>query len=108
LPGLQHAGDHELIAGDTATSVLLRDEFAPAGTYLDTAAYGLPPKRALREFKAVTAAWADGSYQPVDGDRAVARARAGFARLHGISPQDVAIAHQVSPMVGVVAVCRRS
>jgi hypothetical protein len=65
---------------------MLSDEFAPTGVYLDTATYGLPPRRALREFAAATSAWADGSYRPVDCDQAVERARAAFARLHGVSP----------------------
>ena len=52
-----------------------RDEFGAAGTYLDTATYGLPPRGALRELAAVTSAWADGSYAPVDCDDAVQRSR---------------------------------
>ena len=82
---------------------MLRHEFGPAKCYLDSATYGLPLSSALEEFAEVTSAWASGSYDPVTCDRAVARARGAFARLHGIAAADVAIGHQVSPMVGLVA-----
>lgn len=82
---------------------MMRQKFQPAGSYLDSATYGLPLSAALVEFSAVTAAWASGSYDPVTCDWAVARARGAFARLHGIAASDVAIGHQVSPMVGLIA-----
>lgn len=80
-----------------------RHEFRPAGVYLDAASYGLPPKAALGALAAATGAWADGSYEPADCDLQVEAARAGFARLYGVGREDVAIGHQVSPMVGLVA-----
>ena len=80
-----------------------REKFQPAGCYLDSATYGLPLSSALEEFSAVTSAWASGSYDPVSCDRVIHRARGSFARLHGISAADVAIGHQVSPMVGLIA-----
>ena len=82
---------------------MLDDEFHPRGIYLDTATYGLPPTRALAALSAATAAWAAGSYDPTSCDQVVERARGAFARLHGVSCSDVAIGHQVSPMVGVLA-----
>lgn len=82
---------------------MLDNEFHPRGVYLDTATYGLPPARALAALSAATAAWADGNYDPAGCDHAVERARGAFARLHGVSQNDVAIGHQVSPMVGVLA-----
>lgn len=89
------------VLGDAAA--MLRSEFAPAGVYLDSATYGLPPTVALDEFASVTAAWASGSYDPLSCDAAVSRARGSFARLHGVLAADVAIGHQVSPLVGLVA-----
>lgn len=80
-----------------------REKFQPAGCYLDSATYGLPLSSALEEFSAVTSAWASGTYDPVSCDRVIHRARSSFARLHGISAADVAIGHQVSPMVGLIA-----
>jgi hypothetical protein len=49
------------------------------------------------------ARWAAGSYDPLSCDEAVARARRAFAHLHGVHAADVAIGHQVSPLVGLVA-----
>lgn len=82
---------------------MLCAEFSVPEGYLDSATYGLPPRSALVALAEVTAAWAEGSYEPVSCDAAVARARAAFARLHGVQTGEVAIGHQVSPFVGVVA-----
>jgi selenocysteine lyase/cysteine desulfurase len=86
-----------------AERMLLPDEFAPQCCYLDSATYGLPPASALRALSAATAAWAAGSYDPLTCDDAVARSRGAFARIHGVPAADVAIGHQVSPLVGVIA-----
>ena len=85
------------------TPLVLRHEFQPAGVYLDSATYGLPPKAALHALSAVTAAWASGRCDPISCDQAVGRARSTFARLHSVFAEDVAIGHQVSPMVGLIA-----
>lgn len=83
--------------------MLLRHEFRPGCTYLDSATYGLPLASALEELATATASWAAGTYDPITCDDAVARARAAFARMHGVTAEDVAIGHQVSPLVGLVA-----
>jgi selenocysteine lyase/cysteine desulfurase len=85
------------------TSMLLPDEFHPQCCYLDSATYGLPLGSALDELTALTTAWAAGAYDPLSCDDAVARSRGAFARMHGVSASDVAIGHQVSPLVAVVA-----
>lgn len=82
---------------------MLRHEFPSAAGYLDSATYGLPLRSALEELSALTSAWASGSYDPVSCDRAVDRARGAFARMHNVAAADVAIGHQVSPMVGLIA-----
>jgi selenocysteine lyase/cysteine desulfurase len=82
---------------------MLRDQFQPSGIYLDSATYGLPPTGALDALSSAMADWASGCYDPLSCDRAVSEARDSFARLHGISASEVAIGHQVSPMVGLVA-----
>ena len=46
------------------TPLVLRREFQPAGVYLDSATYGLPPKVALQALSAVTSDWASGRYDP--------------------------------------------
>ncbi len=95
--------DGRLAYDDTADGTrVLRNEFQPTGVYLDSATYGLPPNAALQALSAVTAAWATGRYDP-SCDQAVRRARSTFARLHSVSAADVAIGHQVSPMVGLIA-----
>jgi selenocysteine lyase/cysteine desulfurase len=96
--------DGRLAYDDTGDGTLpLRHEFQPTGVYLDSATYGLPPKAALQALSAVTAAWASGRYDPVSCDQAVGGARSTFARLHSVFTADVAIGHQVSPMVGLIA-----
>jgi selenocysteine lyase/cysteine desulfurase len=90
------------ISGDAA-HMLLPDEFTPQCCYLDSATYGLPMASALRELTTVTSAWAAGTYNPLACDEAISRSRAAFARMHTVSDEDVAIGHQVSPFVGVIA-----
>ena len=50
-----------------ALSSVMPAEFQPAGVYLDSARYGLPPKAALQPLSAVTGACANGSYDPGSG-----------------------------------------
>ena len=83
--------------------MLLAGEFHPDGHFLDSATFGLPMASALAELDACTASWAAGRYDPLSCDGAVSRARGAFARIHGVETADVAIGHQVSPMVGLVA-----
>ncbi len=96
-------GDGRLASDDPSDETLVRREFQPTGVYLDSATYGLPPKVALRVLSAVTAAWASGRYDPVSCDQAVAGARSAFARVHSVPAEQVAIGHQVSPLVGLIA-----
>jgi selenocysteine lyase/cysteine desulfurase len=83
--------------------MLLPHEFEPDCTYLDSATYGLPPRSALEELGKLTQAWAAGSYEPTSCDLAIARARRAFARMHRAEAADIAIGHQVSTMVAIVA-----
>jgi selenocysteine lyase/cysteine desulfurase len=82
---------------------VLSDEFKPSGIYLDSATYGVPPAGAVQALCTALAAWATGRYDALSCDQAVNQARDSFARLHGVTARDVAIGHQVSPMVGLVA-----
>jgi selenocysteine lyase/cysteine desulfurase len=83
--------------------MLLPDEFHPECCFLDSATYGLPLASALDELATLSRAWASGAYNPLNCDEAVARARGAFARMHGVGDGEVAIGHQVSPLVGIVA-----
>ena len=85
----------------------VRERFAPAGTYLNTATYGLPPVAASQAMARAAAAWADGTYDPRACDADIARARAAWATLVGADPAAVAVGHQVSPFVGLVAAALR-
>jgi selenocysteine lyase/cysteine desulfurase len=77
--------------------------WAPAGTYLNTASYGLPPtpawealSRALEDWHGGRTSW---EHWGIPGEEA----RASFARLVGVPVATVAIGPNVSTFVGLVA-----
>lgn len=78
-------------------------EFAPTGTYLNTATVGLPPRSALTALQHALEEWRDGVVDALAYDATVARSRSLFAGLVGVPDSWVAIGHQASPYVGVVA-----
>ncbi len=75
----------------------------PAGTYLNTASYGLPPRPASEALDAALADWRGGrtswEHWGIPGEEA----RASYARLLGVPVESVAIGPNVSSMVAVVA-----
>ena len=77
--------------------------WVPAGTYLNTASYGLPPQPAWDELQAALGDWQGGrtswEHWGVPGEHA----RASFARLVGVPAETVAIGPNVSTFVGLVA-----
>ena len=77
--------------------------WTPAGTYLNTASYGLPPKPAWDALQAALADWQGGrtswEHWGVPGEEA----RASFARLVGVPVETVAIGANVSTFIGLVA-----
>ncbi len=76
----------------------------PAGRgYLNTAAVGLPPPSVISALQHALEDWAGGRARPPDYDHDVEASRTLFARLVHVSPDDVAIASQVSACVGVIA-----
>lgn len=83
--------------------LVLRSAFSPRCCYLDTATFGLAPDVGLARLNEFIAAWAAGTYDARECDGAIDRARAAFAKLHGVTAADVAIAPQVSPLVATVA-----
>lgn len=80
-----------------------RAEFAPTTHYLNTASMGLPPRRTLEAMDRAHREWRDAVASPPDFDAPVNRARGRFARLVGVPSTWVAIGHQTSPLVGLVA-----
>ena len=77
--------------------------WTPAGAYLNTASYGLPPEPAWDALLAALGDWRGGrtswEHWGVPGEAA----RASFARLVGVPVETVAIGPNVSTFVGLVA-----
>jgi selenocysteine lyase/cysteine desulfurase len=75
----------------------------PSGSYLNTASYGLPPTTAWEALQAALADWRSGrtswEHWGIPGEDA----RASFARLVGVAVETVAIAANVSTLLGLVA-----
>lgn len=71
--------------------------------HLDVATSGVPPLAASAAMRAAVDAWARGEIDGPGYDDAVERSRRAFARLVGVSPDDVAQGAQVSVFAGLVA-----
>jgi len=75
----------------------------PAGTYLNTASYGLPPRPAWDALEVALADWQGGRTSWEHWGIPAEEARASFARLVGVPFETVAIGANVSTFVGLVA-----
>jgi selenocysteine lyase/cysteine desulfurase len=80
---------------------LVRAEFAPKNTYLNTASTGLLPARAVAAVRAGVESVAAG--QPQDMFADVEAARAAFARLAGVPGRRVAAGASVAVYTGLIA-----
>src|SRR3954464_5117329 len=80
-----------------------REQWTPAGVYLNTASYGLPPAVGWDALQAALADWRGGRTSWEHWGDATERARAAFARLIGVGAADVAVGATVSGLVGAVA-----
>src|SRR5438876_12164022 len=80
-----------------------RAEWAPEGTYLNTASYGLPPARAWTALQDALADWRAGRTSWEHWGDTAEPARASFARLVGVPVERVAIGATVSALVGLIA-----
>lgn len=85
---------------DLATAQKLWD---PEPGWLNTASYGLPPRPAFEALQAALDDWRVGRVSWEPWDAATARSRAAFARLVGVSPEDVAVGSVVSQVLAPVA-----
>ncbi|WP_217144725.1 aminotransferase class V-fold PLP-dependent enzyme [Streptomyces sp. AC627_RSS907] len=94
VPG-QHSGAMENFEN------LVRAEFAPKNTYLNTAATGLLPARTLVAMRDAAASAAAG--QPSDMFADVEACRSAFARLVGVPATRVAAGASVATFSGLVA-----
>ncbi|MCX4574160.1 aminotransferase class V-fold PLP-dependent enzyme [Streptomyces sp. NBC_01571] len=80
---------------------LVRAEFAPKNTYLNTASTGLLPVRAVDAMRTAVASVAAG--RPADMFADVEAARASFARLAGVPAARVAAGASVAVYSGLIA-----
>ncbi|WP_406328975.1 aminotransferase class V-fold PLP-dependent enzyme [Streptomyces sp. NBC_00203] len=80
---------------------LVRAEFAPKNTYLNTASTGLLPARAVAAMRTAVESVAAG--QPADMFADVEAARASFARLVGVPGRRVAAGASVAVYSGLIA-----
>ena len=75
----------------------------PAGTYLNTASYGLPPRPAWDALQAALDDWRTGRTSWERWGDSTEQARASFARLISVDPSTVTVGATVSGLVGLVA-----
>ncbi|MFC3576125.1 aminotransferase class V-fold PLP-dependent enzyme [Streptomyces yaanensis] len=80
---------------------LVRAEFAPKNTYLNTASTGLMPARTVEAMRTAVESAAAG--QPTDMFADVEAARASFARLTGVPVRRVAAGASVAVYTGLIA-----
>ncbi len=78
-------------------------EWAPEGTYVNTASYGLPPARAWTALQDALADWRGGRTSWEPWTESTEAARASFARLVGVPVARVAVGATVSGLVGLIA-----
>ncbi len=81
----------------------VQELWEPAGTYLNTASFGLPPRLAWEAMQSALDDWRTGRTSWEQWGEATESARASFARLIGVGPGSVAVGATVSGLVGLVA-----
>jgi selenocysteine lyase/cysteine desulfurase len=91
------------MTAEPAPSLATPARFAVEPGYLDTASIGVPPVQAVEAMREALSAWAAGRARPQDYDPFVDAARAAFAGLVRVSPEDVCVGSQVSALAGLVA-----
>jgi selenocysteine lyase/cysteine desulfurase len=79
------------------------DLWEPAGTYLNTASYGLPPRPAWDALQEALEDWRGGRTSWEHWGMPGEDARASFARLVGVPVETVAIGSNVSSLIGLIA-----
>ncbi|MDO5683310.1 MAG: aminotransferase class V-fold PLP-dependent enzyme [Propionibacteriaceae bacterium] len=77
--------------------------FEAEGIYLGTATAGVPPRATSEAMADILDRWRRGRISGPMFDQIVAESRERYARLVGVDPATVAISHQVSPLVALVA-----
>jgi selenocysteine lyase/cysteine desulfurase len=82
-----------------------RDQWSPAGVYLNTASYGLPPRDGFDAMQRALADWRGGRTSWEHWGESTEAARAAFAAMVGVGAERVAIGATVSELVGMAAAC---
>ncbi len=77
--------------------------WSPAGTYLNTATYGLPSQPTWDAVQAALYDWHHGRTSYEDWNETTDRARALFARMVNVPAEDVVTGPAVSALIGLVA-----
>ncbi|MBO0868648.1 MAG: aminotransferase class V-fold PLP-dependent enzyme [Micromonosporaceae bacterium] len=72
-------------------------------TYLNTATFGLAPRRAHAAVSAALEQWRNGTAEPAGYDAPLDAARRGYAALVGVPADSVAVGSQASGFAGLVA-----
>lgn len=80
-----------------------RAHFTPRGTYLNTASHGLLPRAARQALDEHTEAVTTGTFRTDQGDAPTEEARATYARLAGVEPEQVALSTHAAQLVGTIA-----
>ncbi len=80
-----------------------RTLWAPEGTYLDTASYGLPPASGWDALQSALAEWRAGRTSWEHWDATTDGARRAFARIVKVDPGCIAIGATVSGLIGLIA-----
>jgi selenocysteine lyase/cysteine desulfurase len=78
-------------------------EWDPVPGWLNTASYGLPPRRAFDALQAMLADWRVGRTSWEGWNDATHRARQAYARLIGVDADDVCVGAQASQVLAPVA-----
>ncbi|MFC8511540.1 aminotransferase class V-fold PLP-dependent enzyme [Streptomyces sp. NPDC057257] len=96
-----HSGPMETVENVETFESLVRAEFAPRNTYLNTASTGLLPARTVAAMRTAVEAAAAGAPTDMFGD--VEASRASFARLVGVPASRVAAGASVAVYSGLIA-----
>lgn len=80
-----------------------RAQWSPAGVYLNTASYGLPPRDGFDAMQAALADWRGGRTSWEHWGESAEGARAAWAAMVGVAPAQVAIGATVSAFTGLIA-----
>jgi selenocysteine lyase/cysteine desulfurase len=81
----------------------VHDQWDPQPGWLNTASYGLPPRRGIEALQAMLAEWRVGAVSWEGWDMSTQRSREAFARIIGVDADDVCVGAQVSQVLAPVA-----